>query len=63
MTALHRAVAMAPAPVGRALAAQSDSYDQTMQAFSKAAPASAPDRVAAKAAAAHNMANAGASAF
>ncbi len=53
----------APAPVARALAAQSFSYDQTMQEFGHARPSSDVGKVAAKRAAASNMANAAKSAF
>jgi len=63
MTALKRAAVAAPAAVAQALTAQSDSYDKTMQVFSKAGPRSASGQVAAKSAAAHNLANASASAF
>lgn len=63
LMALHRAAVSAPAPAASALNAQSESYDRTLQAFSAAAPSSTSGRVAAKAAAAHNLANAGQSAF
>jgi len=63
LRALKTAASAAPAPVAAALRAQSDSYGETMHQFAAAPPMSAPGRIAAKSAAAHNVANAGASAF
>jgi Ca-activated chloride channel homolog len=60
---LSSAGVYAPAPVKRALAAQAGTYDQTMKEFAHARPSSDVGKVAAKKAAASNMANSMKSAF
>ena len=63
VVALREAAVNAPAPMARALAAQESSYQGTMDTFAHAAPQSSMGRIAAKASAASNQANAAAAAF
>jgi len=57
--ALRAAAMIAPAPIAAGLSAQGASYEATADSFAHAAPSSTMGRIAAKKAAASNMANAG----
>jgi len=60
---LKKAAMAAPAPAASALSAQSLSYESTMASFGSSAPSSTSGKIAAKHAAASNMANSNKSAF